>query len=1034
MGANPVPAIQKSFPLDPAILGPGSAVSIGVSAATSSDVLMAIVKDTPFPERELALGSIDVGVSTDTITLQAGPGTVGFQASAGVSTGFGVFNSGAAALQSLQLDAPPALDLSISAPAGARFISAVFRYRAAGQFTGSQPIGAVGTLTFGAKASASGLYAMLHRFAPDAGAAKVLGNAVASLRLPRHVAKADSLAPGTWVIGECDGSLALQIAASVGYDVNFVRKANLLNITRQLSAKIDASVKATFGFSISGRYLVVAGREDDSGNIHLRLYKQAQNGITFGLNAEVGVKFDPGLPGNLDDFVSTVFGVNALQVMNDLREWTDPNTDLGQKAARLIQSGAEDLIQTVTGKNPQTELAAGHQILMDAIGKWHSLPDRVSSTLSGIIRRLDDPGAAGLKGSIAALADPDDKVRSAELANILQNPTFGNTPQGKYLESIAERGVLALFNQSALVQKISAKALEVLGDGVIPKLQEYIDDKLNLQKVLDAADPAHLNAWIQKRLGDFLDKELDLAALKEVQAAIRAVLDHAQTIYATALKAATNRYSAQFAVTYQRTVTGEALVDAVFNMAESRAAGLLAAIMEGGSLNELFTAETPGVSINQASMSHGISRDATVAVHLPYFDSKTEHINESVASVTVEHDAGRVLVYQVQSTDKISKKRFLSQMQVFGRIVDGTISGDSTISYQMLMAKSKMELAELKFRTRPFIDRHLSGLFAAGGAASIDSFYAGLDRTVEDLVHNGPNEFGNVLLNLQVALPGSLLQAWIAPLTAAELRTATMNMSRVLQARLRSLVPLFYFQDLDHLVANPVAAALLTWAAMPLSTSVEYDFETKHISKLDSEKSVYWNWPDQGLRKAMAGLTVTQTGLVPLLASAQERLTQAGLAKRARDFDPKLASGFQTMAIADETAGGGLTRLSALCQVEAVLVGNATKALQKLQDATSRRNTDPAVAIESLADAGSKLCETFNNALSGIYGGDASRSLNGMLLVEATNAIRRTAVDDRALLNLIVLNEDSAYDTTKYLTGDVPGKSEIALTQSLVSA
>src|SRR5438270_11046196 len=101
---------------------------------------------------------------------------------------------------------------------------------------------------------------MLHRFAPDAGAAKVLGNAFASLRLPRHVVKADSLAPGTWVIGECDGSLALQIAAFVGYDVNFFRKAYLLNITRQLSAMFDASLKATFSFSILGRYMVVAGR------------------------------------------------------------------------------------------------------------------------------------------------------------------------------------------------------------------------------------------------------------------------------------------------------------------------------------------------------------------------------------------------------------------------------------------------------------------------------------------------------------------------------------------------------------------------------------------------------------------------------------------------------------------------------------------------------------------------------------------------------------------------------------------------------
>jgi hypothetical protein len=1029
MGTNiPIPSIQRTFLLDPAILGTGSAASIGISTATAADVLTAILNNTPLPARELPLGNIDVGASTEMVSLKAGPGTVGFQASAGTKTGIGVFNSAAAAIQSLQLDAPPALNLSIGAPGGVRFICAVFRYNAAGQFTGSQPIGAIGTLTFGAKTSVAGLYAIVHRFAPNTGAATAVGDTVASWRLPRHVTSQDSLAPGTWVIGEGDGALALQIAASVGYDVNFVRKANLLNITRQLSAKIDASVKATFGCSITGRYLVVVGREDDTPNIHLRLFKQAQNGITFGLNAEVGVKTDPGLPKNLDDFTKTVFGVHGLQVLKDLSDWTDLNTDLGAKAARLLQSEAEDLIQKVTAKNAQHELAAGHQILMDAVNKWNALPDRVASALWGIIGKLDQDGTQKFKTVLTALSATDEKTCTQELTKTLQDATYGDTPQGKFLEAVAEQGVLALSNQLGTVQKSAAQALGIFTGGILAKLQQYINDRLDLQKVLDATAPANLTVWLQKRLADFLDKELDQAGLKEIQAAIRAVLDHAQTIYTTALNAATNRYSAELATTYQRTTTGTALIDAEFNMAETKAADLLAAIMEAGSLNELFTTPIPGVAINQATMSHGLRRDATIEVHLPYFDAKTEHINESIASVNVEHDAGRVIVYQVQASDKVQKKRFLSQMQLLGRIVNGTVATDSTISYQMLLAKPKMSLAELRFCTRPFIDEHLAGLFT-GGAASIDSFYAGLDRTVEELVHNGPNEFGNVLLNLQVALPGSILQTWITRLTDAEIHSASMRMSRALQTRLRALLPLFYFQNLDNLIANPVAAALLTWAATPVSTSIDYDFQTKKIRQLNTDKEVYWDWPNQGLCKTLARLSLTQGRLIPLLASAQDRLIQAGHTDRAKEFDPKHAAGFQAMAVSDENS----LRFSGLCQVESALVRGTAKALQEIQHAISQQHVDSSAAMESLAKAGSELTETFNSALSRTYGGDASRSLNSMLLVEASNAISPAGGIPKAMLNVIALNENSTYDTTKYLTGDLPPKSEIALTQSLVN-
>ena len=1034
---------SKEFTLDPNILGPGSAAKVDVSLTTDADVLQAIVDDKPFPTRtngKIELGSIMLEAQGgNQVKFDAGQGTVGFDFSASFKTGAGVFDQPADAIGSLQLNAPPKLDLVIPGDPASRYLLMLLGYKASGSFSASHPLGVLGTLTFGAQASGDAVYAVLHRFPGITGAGTALGDTISSWRLPRQVTKPDDLKPGTWLVAEADGSLAIQVAAALGYDLNFVRKLNLLNLTRQLSAKIDLAAKATFGFSVSGRYLVVVGREDASTNVRLRLFKQAQNGITFGLNVAAGVTVDPGLPKNLDDFTKAVFGLHGLQILNDLSEWTDPNADLGQTAARLIKSEASKLLTSATGIDADQELALAHATLMNAIGTWHSLPDHASAALWTILGSLNKKGAQDLKTFqtfLGALADTDPNKRAQEIAKALQNATFGDTLQGQFLEGIAEQGVLALTDQLDSVQKAASTALSILNGGVIGKLQNFIDQELNLQNVLDATDPSKLNDWIAKRLGDFLDKALDLPALKEIQTAIHAVLDNAQSLYAKALQAITNRYSLELAATYERTVTGEALIDAVFDLKQPAAARLFSDVVDKSNLNELFTTAADGVSINQASMSHGIRRDATVQVHLPYLDSKTEHINESIASVSIEHDSGRVLVYQVQSTDKVIKNRYLSQMQIMGRIVNGAVTADSTVAYQMLQVKKDMTRAELEFRTRPFIDQSLSGLFG-GGASSIDSFYAGLDRTVEDVLHNGSNEFGDVLLNLQTVLAATVLAAWIKSLRPEEIKSASMSMSRALQVKLRQLIPLYFFQNLDNLQANAPAAALLTWAALPISTSIDYDFQTKQIQRFNTDKDVFWNWPDQDFRKEMAMLKLTQVGLVPLLVAAQERLVQAGL-DRADDFDPQGAANFQSMAIVDETSTN-FSRLSSLLSTESALVRGAAKALDDIQQAVAAAGgdpskMDPAEAIVALANAGAALTNTFNAGVSSIYGGDSLRALSSTFLVEATNVLAAGATETpKAMLNLIVLRESTTFNMSDFLTGSLPPTTEIALSQSLVS-
>ena len=250
-----------------------------------------------------------------------------------------MFDAAADAVNSLAVEDAPQLTLSLPGAAGDKYMVLLWGYDVSGSFTGSHPIGVLGTLTFGAEAARDALYAVVHRFPGATDARTAIADTLGSWRFPRQVRQARDLKPGTWLIAEIDGSLAIHVSAQLGYDFNMVREAQLLGMTRNLGAKIDAGLKTTFGFDASGRYLLVVGREspeDSSNAVRLQLFKQSQKRLNFGLNLSVGITGQNDVPTEL---VQAVFGVHGLQAVKDLHlieQWTDPNTDLGETATLVI--------------------------------------------------------------------------------------------------------------------------------------------------------------------------------------------------------------------------------------------------------------------------------------------------------------------------------------------------------------------------------------------------------------------------------------------------------------------------------------------------------------------------------------------------------------------------------------------------------------------------------------------------------------------------------------------------------------------------
>src|SRR5205807_814670 len=170
------------------------------------------------------IGHIAFGGATgEDVVFKAGQAKVSFGASAHARIDAGIFTSSSAAIAALQMPDTPGLDLQLPAAATDRFFVVATGYAASGHLDATHPLGVVGSASFGVEAARASVFAVIHRFSADEAttARTVIADTVSSWRLPRHVGLdrgALNLKPATWVVAETDGTLAIKVAAQLGYD------------------------------------------------------------------------------------------------------------------------------------------------------------------------------------------------------------------------------------------------------------------------------------------------------------------------------------------------------------------------------------------------------------------------------------------------------------------------------------------------------------------------------------------------------------------------------------------------------------------------------------------------------------------------------------------------------------------------------------------------------------------------------------------------------------------------------------------------
>ncbi|MEP7269947.1 MAG: hypothetical protein ABI882_00500 [Acidobacteriota bacterium] len=1050
------------FKRDEKYLEGASDTGLQITGVSDPQVSAALSADDPLPNRLVELDTIKLSTEgNEKISFGEGLGKVSFNAHASAGAGVGVYPEPKDLLKALKrigLDDSSALGLTFEPNTAHSYVLLRLGYDIGAAVSGSLALGA--SIKFGVDAESEGLFAVVRRLPKNLGARTALGKTVASWRLPRQIKSPADIEPGTWVIAEVEGSVAVKVGAKYGYDFSWVRDAiSVGKLSGDIGLKVELGIAATLGFNASGRYAVVVSRESldpRSETLRLRLFKLRKKGWDFAFNAGASVEsgFNQFLPSNFYDFIAAVFNVNELQVLKDLEKWTDPQSNLSDLLGAELLDEARDLLNEVTGFDPIARFDEAREQFQGFIRKWFALPYAVASAVNMIVRYRSTEVAA-FRDTLDGFANADQASAANLFGDAFRRIDFFETPAGMWLESVAVDGTLSLLNNSEDIRKAQAVALQTraLLDGgsveaSLTKFQGFVDSRLGIDKLaqLTAIDFDKIDRWLKARLAAFLDMqlaELNLEDVEKVRAVIHTLLGKQEEFYRTAREVLGRKYEFEFIAKYQKATTRTALLDVEFDfqtqdvVKEALLEGLWQSAI-GGNLDSILVDRHERVKLNRGVLTHEIKRNSHVEVAFPYFHAELDHINKSLASVNaMDTDGDRLLLYNLSAEDIVARRNaFDSRLAIGARITSSGVrvyrkAGEADgfrSSYTFRQAVRDMKRAHLQYQLKGYIESYFAGQFG-GERQSFDVWIDDLDQAIEETEHNGKDNFGDTLIALEVSVPGSVVAAWRdAP--AHKKDHVYMNMSRALQAKMRQMIPFAHFQKPMRYRDIASSYALLVYSALPVSTDILADGSELRFN-LDTD--VYWDWVNDELRERVVSDPHTIAALTRKAARVEAMLSSLGGFHEVASFYAPASVGDMVNSVVRDPAGRAL--LNSLLMVEVEIIKGARDAGTTLAKFLAEAESKPSEAVKVLAEFGEKLTETFNKGIDSVYQGDALRPLGTMVFLEAARALAPVPVDAKvsARLDLVVLKEGSQFPLGQFLSGKVPEAREVARRERLVN-
>lgn len=1010
------PSAVPVFNLNRKFLSDEADVSLQLSSPAAPALLAALRSETAtIPPGELTLGTAKASASAEVPVRFGEPGRqVTFSGEGEASFAVGVYVDGADAVKAIAPSEELAAGLELADPAATRYMVVRAAYDLSAAANGAVALSAGMSATFGVSGASQGLFAVLHRFADAEPALQVFRETFASWALPRQVDDADDLAPGTWLVAEVDGSVALRLGVQAGYDFSWLREIPGGALQGDIGLRVQLGARAALGIDVSGKYAVVLARESADPVLRLRLYKMTKKGWNFALDARVGIDatlppfFDQ--PHKAEDLVAAIFGLNENQIIDALREtraFVNSNVALKDKLAGVLLDLGGVAVEKASGMTEaelRTAYESGRQVLLTWLGKFDDLTKSGGHELTSMLLSLTGADFGPLLTVLRDIATSGGEPEVQSLVrDLVSKAGFEQTPIARFIEAGVGPALGVLTNTSVAkqLQAIAGQAVGVLEGGTLDKLLGFIRERVAFERVLavaNAADFDTLDNLLKSRLAAFLGKqEVLLSDLTKIQEAVRSVLANVDKFYDLALQAAKQTQEFAFTARYTRSTMRTALLDISFDLTKRGTTALLRQAVRGD-FSDLLLEAKDGVTLHAAELTHNVTRTVSSELMLPFGVITDSARTLSSAKLTIVEDNGRVLVYSLDASDEASQRKTLFGARS-GR--DSTLTIAATMplaagpavrvwnessfgySYRMQRAVERMRQPQFLEEVGPLVEKYAGSSFPTSGA-TFSEWTSDLDKLLDGKdPHSGTHDIGDTLITLTLSAPPAYLRAWTkAPVDRKN--PVYMKLSLALQAKLKELVTFYYFSDAARYEDLEAAAAAIVYSCIPISTTVR--MAGGKVTRFNTDEDLHWDVADIAQIRAIAGASQTVNALGRRMESIAATLRGIpSLAHSAQFYAPDQKDEVIAAALRREAASSPVPeRLGSLLFLEAQLVDNAVRIGTEMARFRQAAGVRPAEALKHLAAFGEAMAGTFNRTLgSHPFLSGASRPLGTLLFLEA---------------------------------------------------
>ena len=282
----------------------------------------------------------------------------------------------------------------------------------------------------------------------------------------------------------------------------------------------------------------------------------------------------------------------------------------------------------------------------------------------------------------------------------------------------------------------------------------------------------------------------------------------------------------------------------------------------------------------------------------------------------------------------------------------------------------------------------------------------------------GGKSLGDVALSMQVALPANDADDVAAAAHRPEAVEATIRrrFRRRCSGRGSGCCRCFTLLTLENYVGDAGAAALLVWSSI-------------QVSELIAPKDPFWDFDDATLLGQVVNGQATVSSLTAWLTALEQVLLEAGN-KNAKFFSPQNVMTFTKQAATDQM---GVLLLRSLLIAERELLKGAAAALKDASGFSTQADSKASDAMRTLAEFAASLTATFNSNANSLYSGVSGRVLGPMLFLEASGALGAAGVSSSAMLSIYGLKQGHGFDLGTFVGGALPGRADVAVTQTVVS-